>query len=191
MKYIYYLAVFLLLISCESKPPIEVKQIESLEIVKILPNQKNTDPNDSIIISIPTEFEIKINTSVRYITWHYIGSKKTLWNDVFDYQIYKIKPIYEFNIDEIFIKRPVFTIKKERSYLISKNEAIELFKKYQTHKYINNLIFTDTIKLTSYNKFKKENKSMIDNFRKINDSINFTVMKSNGSFFYLQRKINW
>lgn len=192
MKYICCLAIIcLLLISCEPKFPIEVKQIESKEIVKILPCLESSPIKDSIIISIPTEFEMRINSSVRYITWHYISDENTLWNDVFDYQVYETTPIYQLEIFNFFVSRPTKFIKKERNHFISKTAAIALLKKYHINSSLNDLKCGDTIKLVSYDTFKNENQPMINAFRKINDSINFRVMRGDGSLYNLRKNINW
>lgn len=192
MKYIYYLAIIsLFLISCESKNPIEVKQLESKEMVKVLPILEDSFIKDSVIISIPTEFEIKVNSSFRYVTWHYIGDGKTLWDDAFDYQIYEATPLSQLDIYEVFSKKTIRIIKKERKLFISKKEAVILFKKYNNDKSLENLKLGETIKLTSYNKFKKENTMIIDHLKRSNDSINFRVMKGDGSLFYLKKKIVW
>jgi hypothetical protein len=187
MKYSYYFAIIsFLLISCESKIPIEIKQIESKEMVQIIPSSAK----DSVIIAIPTEFEIKINPSVKYITWHYVGDGKTQWNDAFDYQIYEASPLYQLDIYEIFTQKKTRIIKKERKHLIAIKEALSLLKKYNAQS-LDDLKFGETIKLNSYDKFKKENKALINDFRKINDSIKFRVMKGDGSIFYLRKKIDW
>lgn len=191
MKYIYYFAIIsTLFISCQSKTPIEIKQIESQEVVKILPVLK-TPLKDSVIIAFPTEFEIKINPSVRYMTWHYVSDGKTLWNDAFDYQIYNAASLSQFDIYKILSPKQIRILKKERKLFISKKAAIELLKKYKLNACTENLNFKETIKLTSYDKFKKENMEIINEFRKSNDSINFRVMKEDGSFYYVQKKINW
>ncbi|RKR04658.1 hypothetical protein C8C83_3990 [Flavobacterium sp. 90] len=186
MKYISYFAILsFFFISCESKTPIEIKQIESQEMVQIIPSSLK----DSVIIAIPTEFEIKISPSVRYITWHYVGDGKTLWKDAFDYQICETSPLNQLDIYEIFAQKRVRIIKKERQHLIAIKEAVSLLKKY--NKSIEKLKLGETIKLNSYDKFKIENKALINDFRKINDSIKFRVMKGDGSFFYLRQKIDW
>lgn len=192
MKYSCYLAILcLLLISCESKFPIEVNQTESKEMVKMLPCLENTPVKDSIILSIPTEFEMKINSAVRYITWHYISDGNTMWNGVFDYQVYETTPIYQLEIFNFFVSRPTTFIKKERNHFISKTLAVLLLKKYHSNSSLDNLKCGDTIKLTSYTTFKNENKALINDFKKSTDSINFTVMKGDGSLFDLSKKINW
>jgi hypothetical protein len=192
MKYIYYFTIIsLLLISCESLNPIEVKQVESLGIVKISPLLKGSLEKDSVIISIPTEFEIKINSPFRYLTWHFIGDKKNLWDDAFDYQINEITPLSQLDIYEVFSKKTIRIIKKERKIFISKKAAEALFKKYNNDKSFENLELGETIKLTSYDKFKKGNKVIIEHLKRSNDSINFRVMKGDGSFYYLQKKIVW
>ncbi|MCV9932750.1 hypothetical protein OIU80_10690 [Flavobacterium sp. LS1R47] len=190
-----YILISLFLISCNSKAPIEVKQIVSNEIVTILPSLKNPSIKDSIVISIPTEFEIIINYSVSYIAWHYSIDGKILWDDFVEYQVYnkqnKTKPIHQLNFNEALNDKSINIIIKERNHLISKKNAQELLKKYDINRSLDNLKFKDTIKLTTYDKFRIENKEMINDFNKINDSIKFRVMKGDGSFFYIDKKINW
>ena len=74
----------------------------------ILPNLKNYLIKDSIPISIPSEFEIKINSPVHYINWFYHVDGKTLRDDSFDYQVYnkknKSKPIHQLDFDESLMK---------------------------------------------------------------------------------------
>ncbi|MBF7091740.1 hypothetical protein IUY40_09315 [Flavobacterium sp. ALJ2] len=191
----FYILISISLISCESKAPIEVKQIISNEIVTILPSLKNPSIKDSIVISIPTEFEIIINSSVNYIAWHYRVDGKTLWDDFVEYQVYnkqnKTKPIHQLDFEKSFKNKSISIILKERNHLISKKDAQEILKRYNINRSLDNLKFRDTIKLTTYDKFRIENKEMIDDFNKINDSIKFRVMKGDGSFFYLDKKINW
>nr|WP_294932610.1 hypothetical protein [uncultured Flavobacterium sp.] len=190
-----YIFITSLLNSCESKDSVEITQMQSKEMVTILPNLKNPLIKDSIPISIPSEFEIKINSPVHYINWFYHVDGKTLRDDSFDYQVYnkknKSKPIHQLDFDESFNENKITIIIKERNHLISKKDAQELLKKYNINRSLDNLKFRDTIKLTFYDKFQKENKEMIDNFNKINDSIYFRGMKEDGSFFYVDKKISW
>ncbi|MCV9932755.1 hypothetical protein OIU80_10715 [Flavobacterium sp. LS1R47] len=195
MKYTYIL-IFLLLIACNSKAPIEVKQIVSNEIVTLEDNYKDRSLiKDSIRISIPLEFEITINSSVGYIAWHYNVNGKILNESRFDYQVYdkqnKTKQIRQLDFKETVNNNPISIILKERNHLISKKDAQELLKKYNINRSLDNLNPKDTIKLTTYDKFRIENKEMINDFNKINDSIKFRVMKGDGSFFYIDKKINW
>ncbi|MBF7091739.1 hypothetical protein IUY40_09310 [Flavobacterium sp. ALJ2] len=191
-----YILISLFLISCESKAPIEVKQIVSNEMVTLEDNYKDRSSiKDSIRISIPLEFEITINSSLAYIAWHYNVNGEILNESRFDYQVYdkqnKTKQIRQLDFKETLNSNPISIILKERNHLISKKEAQELLKKYNVNRSLDNLNSNDTIKLTTYDKFRIENKEMIDDFNKINDSIKFRVMKSDGSFFYLDKKINW
>ncbi|WP_149207022.1 hypothetical protein [Flavobacterium johnsoniae] len=70
MKNKLYVLAFMLLVACEAKSPIEVTQVSSNEIVTFEDNymDRNTK-KDSIRMSIPIEFEIKIKSSIKYITW--------------------------------------------------------------------------------------------------------------------------
>lgn len=195
MKYMhFYILATLFLISCEFRDPIEVNQITSNDFVTILPNQKK----DSISICLPLEFEISTNTSkIRYITWHYyVNNRNRFLDDFFDYQVYiknKTKPIHRLTYQQFnqSLDKSIKIILKEREHYISKKEVQELFKKYKVNKSLDNLKLSDTIKLATYDKFRTENKSIITALNKISDSINFRVMKEDGSFFYLNKKIEW
>lgn len=197
MKYTYiYILISLLLISCNSNAPVEVRQIDSKEMVTILPNLKNPLLKDSIPISIPLEFEIIINSSkVQYITWNYKVDKKSLYDDIFDYQVYnkkdKTKLIHQLDFDLLPNIKTVNIILKEKNHLISKKEAQVLLKKYNIKSSLDNLKFGDTIKLTTYDKFKIENKSIIKDFNRIEDSLSFKVTRGEKYFFYLDKKIEW
>lgn len=193
MKYIFL--IFFVLVACEKKATIEVEQNISTEMVTILPSLKNPLIKDSVVISLPTEFEIKLNFPIKYVGWHYKIDKKPLKEDNFDYQVYnkknKKETIYQLDFDEFSPKKTVTIIIKERNHLISKKEARKLLKKYGINKSIDNLKFRDTIKLTVYDKFRIENKFFINNLNKVNDTVMFRVMNDDGSFFYLDKKINW
>lgn len=56
VTHIYFL-ITSLLFSCHSKDPITVTQIDSKEMVTILPSLKSPAIKDSIVISIPMEFQ--------------------------------------------------------------------------------------------------------------------------------------
>lgn len=197
MKHTYiYILIVLLLFSCQEKDPIEVKQIPSKEMVVILPNLKNLLVKDSVSISVPIEFEILLNSSkVRYITWNYIVDGKSLYDDVFDYQVYnkqnKNKFIHQLNFDLLPKTNKINIILKEKNHLISKNKASELMRKYNINSSLDNLKFGDTIKLATYDKFRQENKNLIDDFNKINDSISFKVTRGEKYFLFVDKKINW
>ena len=197
MKQLIFTLLIIILFSCNSRTPIDVKQIDSQETVTILPSLKNPLIKDSLSLSIPIELEIHINSSkVSYITWNYIVNGKSLYDDTFDYQVYnkqnKTHPISNLNANDLSHSGKIINIiLKERNHLISKKDASELLKKYHINKSLDNLKFGDTIKLTTYDKFKKENKEIIKNIAKINDSISFKVTRGEKYFFFLDKKINW
>ncbi len=190
-RYIFFLVISFL-VSCESKKTVEIKQIDSKEMVTILPNIKRL--NDSIPICIPLEFEIKINSPIHYINWFYSENNKFLENG-FDYLVYnkedKTKSVYQLGFDGPFNEKRVTIILKGRNHLISKKDALELLKKYDIIKSQDNLKFEDTIKLITYDKFRTQNHLLINNLNKINDSIKIRGMKKDGRFFYESKKINW
>jgi hypothetical protein len=166
-----------------------------MEFVTIEDNYMNRNViKDSFRITIPTEYEIKINSKIHDITWYYSVDHKTLNPNHIDYQVYDKRnlkrEILELNFEKSF-KEKVTIIIKERNHLISKKDAQQLLKKYNIHKSLDSLKSNDTIKLVSYDKFRKENKMFIQELNKISDSIHFTTMKKDGSFFYVNKKINW
>lgn len=196
MKYTYLFIIMILLVcSCKSKETVEIKQVDCQEMVTILPNLKNTLVTDSIPISIPSEFIISINSPVYYINWFYVVNGKILRDGSFDFQVYNKKNIkkviHQLDFDKSYTKEQISIIFKERNHLISKKEAKQLLKKYNIKRSLDDLKFGDTIKLTSYDKFRSQNKYFINDLNKINDSIRFRGMKKDGSFFYLNKKINW
>lgn len=197
MRHTYMITIIcLLFFSCESKKPIKIKQITSKEIVTIENNYMDRNKiKDSFHISIPTEYEIKINSDVYYITWFYKVDNKTLNPSRLDYQVYDkqniTEEILELNFDKSSDNKSVNIIIKERNHLISKKCAQQLLKKYNIHKSLEDLKSNDTIKLVSYDKFRIDNKQMIHDFNMISDSIHFRTMKKDGSFFYVNKKINW
>lgn len=196
MKQLIYTLLIIILFSCNSRTPIDVKQINSQETVTILPSLKNPLIKDSVSLSIPIELQININSSkVSYITWNYIVNGKSLYDDTFDYQVYikqnKTHPINNLNANDLSQNKKINIILKERNHLISKKDAKELLKKYNINRSLDNLKFGDTIKLTTYDKFKKENKEVIRNIAKINDTISFKVTRGEKYFFFLDKKINW
>lgn len=197
MRHIYIIIVICIsFFSCEPKKTIEINQITSKEIVTIENNFMDKNKiKDSFRISIPTEYEIRINSFVHYITWFYKVNNKTLNPSRIDYQVYDkrdlTKEILELNFDKLFNNESIGIIVKERNHLISKKDAQQLLKKYSINKSLDSLKSNDTIKLVSYDKFRKENKVFIQELNKISDSIHFRTMKKDGSFFYVSKKINW
>jgi len=105
------------------------------------------------------------------------------------YMIDKTKPIHELNFDLLKNTKSINLILKERKHFVSKKEFQELLRKY--NKSLDDLKFGDTIKLTTYDKFRKENKTIIDGFNKIDDSIIFKVTRGEKYFFYVDKRINW
>jgi len=190
-----YFLIFLILISCESKKSLEIKQIVSNEMVTILPSLKDQSIKDSIVLSIPMEFEVTANSSVDYVDWLYRVDNKTLRDGSFDYQVYNDKnrkePIYQLDFDESLVNKPITIILKERNHLISKKNGQELLKRYNIHISLDNLKFGDTIKLATYNKFRDDNKPLINEFEKIKDSIHFKAVRGKKESFYVVKKINW
>ncbi|MFC6246686.1 hypothetical protein [Flavobacterium psychroterrae] len=184
------------LISCHSKEPIEIKQTISNEMVTILSSIKKPSIKDSVVLSIPNEFRIMINSSdVGYIAWRYHVDGNVLPDDVFDYQVYnkqnKSKVIHNLNFDEIPKEKFIDIIIKERNYLISKRQAERILEKYKINKSLEDLKFGDTIKLIPYQRFRIENKEIINSLKKNDDYIDFKAMRGKEENFYTSKKINW
>lgn len=118
-----------------------------------------------------------MNSSVDYVVWLYRVDNKSLLDEVVDYQVYKkqekTEPIYQIDFEESLAGKPISIIIKERNHLISKKDAQELLHKYRINRSLDNLKFRDTIKLTTYDKFRNDNRTLINEFDKIKDSIHF------------------
>lgn len=195
MKHLYLLLLALNLTSCEFKEPLEVTQIISNEIVTLEDNYKDrSTTKDSVRISIPLEFQITMDSSVDYVVWLYRIDKKTLIDDAFDYEVYnkqnKTKQIFQIDPD-LANNKPINIIIKQMNYLISKKDAQKLLKKYNINKSLENLKSGNTIKLINYDKFRNENKTLINDFYKIPDSIHFKAMRGKKENFYVVKQINW
>ncbi|WP_428229317.1 hypothetical protein [Flavobacterium sp.] len=194
-KKIIYYYILTLFASCNHNKPIIVKQNISNELVTLFKNVKNgPNKNDSLSITIPTEFEITLNSSkVRGLSLYYILNKRRLTDDFFEYQVYnknnKIKPIYSF--DSYLQEKSITIIIKERNHLISKYDANALLKKYNIKQSVNNLKFGDTIKLIPFNQLIKENKKILSELNKVNDSLFFRVTLNKGKVLIIKQKINW
>lgn len=193
MKYLY---LFLSLFSCK-RDPISIKQIPCKEIVTLENNYRDRKIlKDSFRISIPIEFEILINSSkVKYITWNFRVNNKILDKDFYDYDFYlkenTLKRIYQLESDFLSNNKKITAIVKVNNCLISRIEALELIRKYNTNKSLDDLKPNSVIELTTYDKFRMENKSIINEFDKTADSISFKVTRGEKYFFYLDKKINW
>lgn len=196
-KYRFLLLIlFSFLISCQTKEAIEIKQMDSEEMVTILPSLKDPLVKDSVVLSIPTEFRIIINSSnIGYIVWRYRANGKVFLDDIVDYQVYKKENkselIYNLNFDEIPKDKVIDIIIRERNRLISKIEANNLIKRYNINKSLDHLKIGDTLKLVTYDKFRIENKDIINSFKKVQDSIDFKAMRGKEENFYISKKINW
>ncbi|OXB04763.1 hypothetical protein B0A81_16500 [Flavobacterium plurextorum] len=195
MKYLY-LFLFLTLFSCKSDP-ISIKQIPCKEIVILEDNYRDRKIlKDSFRISIPIEFEILINSSkVKYITWNFRVDNKILDKDFYDYDFYlkenTLKRIYQLESDFLSNNKKITAIVRVNNYLISRTEALELIRKYNVNKSLDDLKPNSFIELTTYDKFRMENKSIINEFNKTADSISFKVARGEKYFFYLSKKIDW
>lgn len=80
---------------------------------------------------------------------------------------------------------------KVNSFLVSRSEASILIKKYTKNKSLDDLKPNSFIELTTYDKFRIENKSIVNQLNKNADSISFKVTRGEKYFFYLDKKINW
>lgn len=197
-KILIYFVINLLLISCQSKDPILVKQIISNEMVTIKPDYQNPLTKDSVPITIPIEFEITQNLSnlKSFDLYFILINNKRLLDDISDYQVYdkqnKTKPIY-FSVDseQLSSQKTFKIIVKIRRQMISRKEAEELLRKYNINQSLDYLKLKDTIKLTTSNRFRKENSSIINNLNKINDSIVFSALLEGGKKKAIKEKINW
>ncbi|WP_428229312.1 hypothetical protein [Flavobacterium sp.] len=191
--------IFLTLISCNVKEPISIKELISDEIVTIRPDyQKSEIKKDSVPITIPIEFEITANTeNLRNLGLYFISiNNQRLLDDINDYQTYykdnKTERIFfALNKDDLVTQKKFHIIIKIRTQMISREVAETILKKYNINKSFENLKFRDTIKLIGYNQFRKDNPDIVEDFRRVSDSIVFSMSLKGGERVHISKKINW
>jgi hypothetical protein len=178
--------------SCNREKKIIIKQNESNEYISIYNNSKSIEM-DSISLDIPIEFTLNINklSNLKSVIVHYFFDNKHLYQ-IDDYKIYdkKSKKII-YAIEEL--KKEDFPnqiLIRNSNYLVSKKEAENLLRKYKIKKSINDLKLGDTIKLVPYSQFKKENRNIISDLKKIDDSIVFRINAGKKPVI-VKQKINW
>ncbi len=160
----------------------------------LLQAMKKKNPlKDSVDIHFPNEFNLSLQSrDIISLNIYYFINKKTLMN-VSDYEILdkKNKSVILSFEPYLSSKDPITIVINERNHLISKKKAKELLLKYNTSQKLENLKFGDTIKLVNYKRFRNENTSMINDLKKVEDSIYFRVTLNNGKVFVKGEKINW
>lgn len=181
--------------SCRKKESITIKQIISDQIVTITPNLKKIDAKDSVSISIPIELEIKTyDSSLESIDLYYVINQKNLMQiSEFEMFIHNDKNNPTNNLKSyLSVEKPLRIILREKNHLISKNYARELLKKYNINQSLEDFKLSDTIKLTSYNQFRKENSFILKDLRKVSDTIIITTRKKGEEIYKPTKiKINW
>ncbi|WP_433812087.1 hypothetical protein [Flavobacterium johnsoniae] len=188
-----YLLLLVFIVSCKNKKPILIEPIISNEIVTITSNEKKNSLKDSVDIHFPNEFNLSLQSrDIISLNIYYFINKKTLMN-VTDYEILDKNNKNVILSFEPYLssKDPITIVINERNHLISKKKAKELLLKYNTSQKLENLKFGDTIKLVNYKRFRNENTSMINDLKKVEDSIYFRVTLNNGKVFVKGEKINW
>lgn len=180
--------------SCNLEKKIKIKQIASNENILIYKSFRNVK-SDSINLDIPIEFDLNINefSDVRSFIIYYYSNQKYLSN-IIDYKIYNkenLKIIYA--IEELNPKNiPNKILIRSGNYLISEEDAKLLLKKYnKTNKLLKDLKFGDTIKIIPLNQFRMENKNIINELSKANDSIIFRINLGKDNPILVKQKINW
>jgi hypothetical protein len=193
MKKIILLAFTICTInSCKKKEYITIKQIVSDQIVTITPNLKKIDAKDSVSINIPAEFEIETyDSSLESINLYYVINQKNLMQiSEFEMFISNNKPINNLKF-YLSVEKPLRIILREKNHLIS-NYARELLKRYNINKSLEDFKLGDTIKLVSYNQFRKENYFILNDLRKVGDTVIITTRKKGEEIYKPTKiKINW
>ena len=189
-KPIFFLVLIIFSItSCKKKESIYLREIVSDEIVTITPNLKKTVNEDSVLINIPAEFEMQIyDSSLESIDLYYVIDKKTLMQ-ISEFEMFSKRNSLE---PYLSVEKPIRIILREKNHLISNNYAKELLERYNINKTLENFKLGDTIKLVSYNRFRKDNLFFINELRKIGDTIIITTRKKGEDIYKPKKiKINW
>jgi hypothetical protein len=190
-----------LILSCEKKDPIEVKQIVSKEKVTIEGSYiEEKTLKRCFLLSIPVEFEITINSSVNSISWIYYIDRRVIDKDYSDFEVYnkidKTKQIFKIepkdSTDTIFpVNQKINLLIKNKRHLLSEQETKELLKKYHIFKSIDNLKSGDIIELISCDKFREDNNEPINDYEKSGDKIYFIARSRGKETFRLRQRIEW
>lgn len=179
--------------SCNLEKKIKIKQIASDENILIYKSFRNVK-SDSISLDIPIEFDLNINEFpyIRSFIIYYYSNQKYLSN-IIDYKIYnKENSKIIYSIEELNPKNiPNKILIRSGNYLISEKDAKLLLKKYNKTKLLKDLKFGDTIKMIPLNQFRMENKNIINELSKANDSIIFRINIGKDNPILVKQKINW
>lgn len=181
------------IISCAFDKQISIKQNPSDEIVFIYKSFKNSK-SDSINLDFPVEFVLNINelSNFKSFNIHYYSDNKYL-QEIIEYRMYDKESKKEiYAIEELKKENfPNQILIRGGNHLISKKETENLFKKYKIKKSIKDLRFGDTIRLIPYSQFKKDNSNIINDLKKIDDSIVFRINIGKDNPILIKQKINW
>jgi hypothetical protein len=181
------------IISCSHDKQKIIKQIPSNQIVTLYKSYRNSK-NDSINLDIPIEFILNVNklSNLRSFSIYYYSNNKSL-QEIIDYKIYDKKSKKTIYAIEELKKEdlPNQILIRGNNSLISTSSAENLFKKYKINKSINSLKFGDTVKLVPYKIFKKDNNSIINELKKIDDSIVFRINIGKEDPILIKKKIDW
>ncbi|WP_395045637.1 hypothetical protein [Flavobacterium sp.] len=188
---IKFTVTYLLLTSCSQKNYIKEVISEKEVSISLIKTYNETYFN----LNVPLEFHLDFNSEKLYSVGHYYikGNKSMLvGDDYLLFDLYNNKRLFSFDSFGAF-NYPTKIYLYDRQLRISKEEVLELIKKYNPTANIDKLqTKKDTIKLVSYKQYRKDNPIFLEEMRKIPDSLTLVISKSGKKENILTSiKIDW
>ena len=182
---------FIILLSCAQKKYV-TEVISDKEVsISLIKKCNETYFN----LNIPLEFHLDFNSEKLYSIGHYYikGNKSMLVGD--DYLLidpYNNKRLFSFDSFGAF-NYPKKIYLYDRQLRLSKEEVLELIKKYNPTATIDELqTKNDTIKLISYKQYRNDNPKFLEEKRKVPHSLTLVISKSGKRENIVSSiKINW
>lgn len=193
-----FLSIFLLILfSCKLKQEIGISEINSNSYVTISEDFKKEN-NDSICLNIPLEFEINFPEDTDKVTFDLLKNNH-YQQYINDYTIKyfknnKIQTLYEgINLKDVENPKKIKLRLYIKNNLVSKKVGDNLLAKYADANIKSDKIGkTDSIKLNSYAKFRKENIDVMSTLRKQDDFLVINIRKhSEKKYSSTKYKIKW
>lgn len=184
--------LMLIAYSCENSRSIKIEPSISREYVYIKPYKKNR--NDTVILDLPLEYKL-INNSSKKIdnSIFYMSHNNEILKDLDHYFIFDKNGYYSGQILDTkrnLNQNDTLHIFIRGNYLkISKNEAIEIFRKYKIN--ANLINEQEKIKIAELDKFKIDNPRIIVNLQSNKDSLIISNFYKGELMSVNRIKINW
>ena len=179
-----------MLISCAKKTYIK----EVVENKKVYITYREIFNDKFYNLNIPIQFNLNLNSSkiLRIMPYYETnGHQMTIVEDYIIINGENNKEIYGFDTFQPYhYPKTIYVVERKRK--VSQNEVLDLIKKYNPSASIANLeTKNDTIFLTSYSKYRKDNPKFLEDMRKQPDSLILSMWFGGEDKRLEKVKINW